>query len=133
MQKLAPGFLESTFWCESPNKRETSILVVLRFEIPFKRDVLRFSPFHEYFSRNDFRACLLNCNSCQLSRHGASCERVMQRRRLIFEGKICSLTSLPDFIPWGSRCESVNYKISNYWSTSSERARQDSQNPQVWC
>ena len=24
---------------------------------------------------------------------------------------------LPDFIPWGTRYESVNYGISNYWST----------------
>ena len=45
MQKLAPGFPESSFWSESPNKRETSILAVLRFEIPFERDVFRFSPF----------------------------------------------------------------------------------------
>ena len=30
-------------------------------------------------SRNDFRSCLLECNSCQPSRPGASCEPVLQR------------------------------------------------------
>ena len=37
------------------------------------------------------------------------------------------------FIPWGTRCESLNYRISNYWPPQSERERRDSQNPQVRC
>ena len=40
---------------------------------------------------------------------------------------------LPSFKPWRTRCESVNYGISNYWSTQSERAHRDSQDSQVWC
>ena len=47
--------------------------------------------------------------------------------------KFSNLGVLPDFIPWGTRYESVNYGISNYWFTWSERAHRDSQNPQVWC
>ena len=34
---------------------------------------------------------------------------------------------LPSFKPWRSRYESVNYEISNYWFTQSERAYRDSQ------
>ena len=34
---------------------------------------------------------------------------------------------LPDFKPWRSRCKSVNYGISDYWFTQSERAHRDSQ------
>ena len=33
---------------------------------------------------------------------------------------------LPGFKPWRSRYESVNYGISNYWFTKSERAYRDS-------
>ena len=42
-------------------------------------------------------------------------------------------TILPNFKPWRSRYGSVNYGISNYWSTWSWSADQALQNPQVWC
>ena len=71
MQKLAPGFSERNFWSESPNKRETSILAVLRFEKPFERAVFLFYLF-SIFRETTFRACLLECSSCHPSRHGAS-------------------------------------------------------------
>ena len=48
MQKLASRFSERNFWSESPNKRETGILAVLRFEKPFERDVFRFNPFSTF-------------------------------------------------------------------------------------
>ena len=33
------------FWSESSNKRETNILGVVRFKIPFERDPFRLNPF----------------------------------------------------------------------------------------
>ena len=33
------------FWSKSSNKRETNILAVLRFKLPFERDTFRFNPF----------------------------------------------------------------------------------------
>ena len=86
MQKLAIQTMSyRDFWSESPNKRETSILVVLHFEKPIERDVFRFSPFSTFrettFVRVYWNAILISRHQ---ARHGASCERVMQRR-LIFE------------------------------------------------
>ena len=39
---------------------------------------------------------------------------------IFFEVSCCGIwwgIPLPDFIPWGTRYESVNYGISNYWFT----------------
>ena len=47
------------------------------------------------------------------------------------EIRFCEFPPLPDFKPKRTRCESVNYEISKYWSTWSEIARRDSQKPQV--
>ena len=33
------------FWSESSNKRETNILAVSCFKVPFERDTFRFNPF----------------------------------------------------------------------------------------
>ena len=35
----------TVFWSERSNKRETNILAVLRFKIPFERDPFRLNPF----------------------------------------------------------------------------------------
>ena len=43
------------------------------------------------------------------------------------------ITSLPDFIPWGSGYESVYYGINNTIPIYSERAHRPLQNPQVSC
>ena len=39
-QRFAPFF-----WSESSNKRDTNILAVVRFKIPFERDAFRLNPF----------------------------------------------------------------------------------------
>ena len=85
MQKLAPGFSERNFWSESPNKRETSILAVLRFEKPFERDVFRFNPLSTFrettFVRVYWNAILVSLLG--MAPHvNESCKEM---RRLIFE------------------------------------------------
>ena len=83
MQRLAPGFSERNFWSESPNKQETSIIAVLRFEKPFERDVFRFNPFRTFRETTFVRVY-----SILVSRHGMaphvddSCKEM---RRLVFE------------------------------------------------
>ena len=69
----------------------------------------------QYISK--FTAKLID--ACQFSANGISLR--------LGEVEMKILQSLPDFKPWRSRYESVNYRISNYWFTSSERAHRDSQ------
>ena len=80
MQKLAPGYSS-----ESPNKRETSILAVLRFEKPFERDVFRFNPFISFrettFVRVYWNAILVRCHG-MAPQVNESCKEM---KRLIFE------------------------------------------------
>ena len=67
MQKLAPGFSERNFWSESPSKRKTSILAVLRVEKPFERDIFRFNPFSTFRETTFVRVYL---NAILVSHHG---------------------------------------------------------------
>ena len=78
MQKLRPGFSKPNFGSESPNKRETSILAVLRFEKPFERDVFRFNLFSTFRETTFVR---VYWNAILVSRHSMAphIERVMQR------------------------------------------------------
>ena len=85
MQKLAPGFSERNFWSESPSKRKTSILAVLRFEKPFERDIFRFNPFITFRETTFVRVYL---NAIIFSHHGIAPrvnESCKEMRRLIFD------------------------------------------------
>ena len=85
MQKLAPGFSERNFWSQSSNKRETSILAVLRFEKPFERYVFRFNPFRTFRETTFVR---VYSNAVLVSRRGMAPhldESCKEMRRLIFE------------------------------------------------
>ena len=73
------------FRSESSNKREISILAVLRFEKPFERDVFRFNPFSTF---RDTTFVRVNWNAILVSRHGMASHMKESRkevRRLIFE------------------------------------------------
>ena len=85
MQKLAPGFSERKFWSESPSKRKTSILAVLRFQKPFERDILRFNPFSTF---RETTFVLVYLNAILVSHHGMAPhvnESCKEMRSLIFE------------------------------------------------
>jgi len=77
--------LHPYFWSESSNKLKTSILAVLRFEKPFKRDVFQFNPFST-FRETTFKR--VYWNAILVSSHGMvphvnqSCREMT---RLIFE------------------------------------------------
>ena len=91
MQKLAPGFSERNFWSESPNKRETSILAVLRFEKPFERDVFRFNPFSTFRETTFVR---VYWNAILVSRHGMaphvneSCKEDQRNEKTHFRSRL---------------------------------------------
>ena len=91
MQKLASGFSGRNFGSEGPNKRETSILAVLRFEKPFARDVFRFNPFSTF---RETTFVHVYWNAILVNRHGMaphvneSCKEDQRNEKTHFRSRL---------------------------------------------